>query len=60
MDEGLQDYVAAVPQHRKQKVDMLYRLIMEMSPRAVVDMNYRMPTCRVGDDGWVAVAATGA
>ncbi|MDH3387533.1 MAG: DUF1801 domain-containing protein [Gammaproteobacteria bacterium] len=55
MDKGVQDYFAAVPQPRKQKVDTLHRLIMEMYPRAIVDMKYRMPTYRFGD-GWVAIA----
>ena len=55
MDKDVKAYLASVPDDRKTMVDALHKLIIEMFPRAKVDMKYKMPTYHFGD-GWVALA----
>lgn len=49
------DYLATVPEHRKERFRKLLSLIASLYPNAKTSMKYRMPTFSNGD-GWVAVA----
>ena len=51
----LADYLAAMPQERRARVDTLRDLIRRLYPDAEESMDYKMPTFRQGE-GWVAVA----
>jgi len=55
MDSSVKQYLDAVPESRKSRVDTLHNLILELYPDANIDMSYKMPTYKV-DDGWVAIA----
>ena len=55
MDRDVKAYLDAVPAKRVAHVLALHNLITELLPDATVDMQYKMPTYRVGD-GWVAIA----
>ena len=48
-------YFCAIPAARREVVETLHQMIMQLYPHAEVDMQYRMPTYHV-DSGWVAVA----
>ena len=55
MDRDVKTYLDAVPAERVAHVNAPHNLITELLPDATVDMQYKMPTYRVGD-GWVAIA----
>lgn len=55
MSPDVAKYFAAVPDDRKELVDKLHQLIVDLYPKAVIDMAYKMPTYRA-KEGWVAVA----
>ena len=55
MNRDVESYFSAVPGDRRSKIDALHGLIMDLFPRAVVDMTYKMPTYRYRE-GWVAIA----
>ena len=51
----VESYLSALPEDRKERIDQIHSLILDLYPDAQVDMSYKMPTYRVGD-GWVSVA----
>ena len=51
----LADYLAAVPESRRERVDALRDLVRRLYPDAEESMDYKMPTFRQ-DEGWVAIA----
>lgn len=55
MDEDVLAYIAAVPDARRERVEALHGLIINLFPKVTVDLRYKMPTYTVGE-GWVAVA----
>lgn len=55
MDSTASEYFSAVPDHRREKVELLHSLVLDLFPEATVDMKYKMPTYSLGD-GWVAIA----
>lgn len=55
MDPVVQAYMTSVPEDRRQKIELLHRLIFGLFPEATVDMRYKMPTYSYGD-GWVSIA----
>ena len=48
-------YLATVPQERRDMVAELHAIVLSVYPEAEVSMRYRMPTYEVAD-GWVALA----
>lgn len=55
MDTAARAYFDALPADRKDRVEALHALVIELFPQAVIDMRYKMPTYTVGE-GWVAIA----
>ena len=55
MHTGVEIYIQSVPPERSERFRRLHALILELYPEADVDMQYKMPTYRVGE-GWVALA----
>lgn len=55
MIKDVKKYIAEIPVERKNRFDSLHSLILRLYPDASVDMEYRMPTYRIGE-GWVALA----
>lgn len=55
MNIEMEKYLLAVPAERKARLNQIHLMILDLYPDAIVDMGYKMPTCRVGD-GWVAFA----
>ena len=55
MDPAVKKYFAAVPEPRKEKVEALHQVVMELFPDIELDMKYKMPTYHLGE-GWVAIA----
>jgi len=55
MDKSVERYLADIPDDRRDVIDALHRLIVDLFPQATVDMKHRMPTYSVGE-GWVALA----
>lgn len=55
MNKDVASYFSSIPQNRKAKIDALHALILDLFPKAIVNMKYRMPTYQHGD-GWVAIA----
>ena len=51
----IKQYFSKVPESRRRRLELLHELIIQLFPDIVVNMQYKMPTYRVGD-GWVAVA----
>jgi uncharacterized protein YdhG (YjbR/CyaY superfamily) len=51
----VEKYIKNVPPERRERINKLHTLILQLYPDAKVDMQYRMPTYRDGD-GWVAIA----
>ena len=56
MPSPTQNYIAALPQPRRERVLALQKMILQVAPNATVDMHYKMPTYHVGDQ-WVAMAS---
>lgn len=56
MPSPTQNYIAALPQLRRERVLALEKMILQVAPNATVDMHYKMPTYHVGDQ-WVAMAS---
>ncbi len=50
-------YLARVPQARRERALALHGLILSLFPQAVVSMQYRMPTYRLGEN-FIAWAST--
>ena len=55
MNSEVEDYFAAVPGDRREKIDSLDQIITRLFPGIHVDMKYKMPTYQWAD-GWVAIA----
>ena len=55
MNQEVRQYLQAVPEERKARVNEIHSLILQLYPKALVDMKYKMPTYWVGE-GWVALA----
>ncbi len=55
MTDEVQIYLGEIPTARKPHFQSLHDLIVELYPRALVDMQYKMPTYHVTDN-WVALA----
>jgi uncharacterized protein YdhG (YjbR/CyaY superfamily) len=52
--DPVQVYRDALPERRRERFDLLQRLILGLYPDAEVSMRYRMPTYSWGD-GWIAL-----
>jgi hypothetical protein len=48
-DEGVRDYVAAIPEDFRPLFDRFHRLILRARPDAAVVMSYQMPSYRADD-----------
>ncbi len=55
MQADVTAYFDAQPAERRALLEQLHGLIGSLYPAAVLSMEYRMPTYRVGE-GWVAIA----
>lgn len=55
MDSNVTAYLETVPDDRREKVELLHALVIDLFPDVTVDMRYRMPTYSLGE-GWVAIA----
>lgn len=55
MTDHVQRYLGEIPIAREAQFRSLHDLIFELYPRALVDMQYKMPTYHVADN-WVALA----
>lgn len=55
MNGQLENYIENIPVERGERFNILHSLVMRLYPEADVDMDYKMPTYRVGE-GWVAIA----
>lgn len=55
MDAAARAYFDAVPAGRRDKMQALHALAVDLYPDATIDMRYKMPTYTVGA-GWVAIA----
>ena len=55
MNRDVLNYIKALPKKRRERLEILHAMILELFPPAVVDMQYKMPTYHVGE-GWVAIA----
>ena len=51
----LNDYLAVIPDKRREKFDLLRQLIKRLYPQAVESMRYKIPTFEF-ENGWVALA----
>lgn len=51
----LNDYLAAVPKHRRQRLDSIRQLVRELYPGAIESMRYKMPTFE-HERGWISIA----
>lgn len=43
------DYLAALPEERRERGEAIHRLVRKLFPKAVCDFSYRMPTYHVGE-----------
>jgi uncharacterized protein YdhG (YjbR/CyaY superfamily) len=55
MHRAVQRYFDDIPENRRERFMSIHNLIVQLYPNAAIDMEYKMPTYRVGD-GWVALA----
>jgi len=55
MHQELNKYIESIPENRHDRFMSIHNLILQLYPEATIDMNYKMPTYRVGD-GWIALA----
>ena len=55
VDSAVTDYISRQDASRRERLEQLHTLILDLYPDAVVDMAYKMPTYRHGE-GWVALA----
>lgn len=55
MNLEVKKYFELVPEGRKARIKKIHSLILQLYPKAVRSMKYRMPTYEVGE-GWVALA----
>jgi uncharacterized protein YdhG (YjbR/CyaY superfamily) len=51
----VEEYLNTVPAERKARMEKIHTIILDLFPKTIVDMTYKMPTYRVGE-GWVALA----
>lgn len=51
---NIEHYLKSIPDQRRERFMSTHKRIFNLYPDAVVDMIYRMPTCRQ-DEGWVAL-----
>ena len=51
---SIDDYLAELPGHRRQRIGRLLELIRNIAPQAGESLKYKMPTFVLGD-GWIAV-----
>lgn len=54
MNGDVQKYFESAPQRRRERLEVLHAMILELFPESVVDMGYKMPTYHVGE-GWIAI-----
>jgi Domain of unknown function (DU1801). len=55
MNTDVENYFAALPEKRREKLKLLHEAILACFPDAKVDMHYKMPTYSYSE-GWVAIA----
>ncbi|MFQ5469819.1 MAG: iron chaperone [Gammaproteobacteria bacterium] len=55
MNQEVTEYFSSLPSGRKETVDILHNLVIDLFPEVRVDMHYKMPTYHIGK-GWVAIA----
>jgi uncharacterized protein YdhG (YjbR/CyaY superfamily) len=48
VDDGVRDYIDAIPPEHRPLFDRLHRLVLEVHPEAAVMLSYQMPTYKVG------------
>src|SRR5437660_11641507 len=48
MDDGVREYIDAIPAEHRPLFDRLHRLVLEAQPDATVMLSYKMPTYKVG------------
>ena len=48
MDDGVRDYIDAIPPEHRPLFDRLHRLVLEVHPEAEMMLSYQMPTYKVG------------
>jgi uncharacterized protein YdhG (YjbR/CyaY superfamily) len=48
VDDGVRDYIDAIPPEHRPLFDRLHRLVLEVHPDAAVMLSYKMPTYKVG------------
>lgn len=51
----ISDYIASIPENRKERFLSLIDVITSLYPNAIASMKYKMPTYEEGE-GWVSVA----
>jgi hypothetical protein len=49
MDEGVREYIDAIPAGHRPLFDRLHQLILTAHPDATVSLSYKMPMYKVGD-----------
>lgn len=55
MNSQVIKYIENIPVERNERFNTLHALVLKLYPDANVDMQYKMPTYKVGN-GWVALA----
>lgn len=55
VDKAVKKYFAELPIERREMVNALHAIVIDIYPKAQVDMKYKMPTYHIGD-AWVAIA----
>jgi uncharacterized protein YdhG (YjbR/CyaY superfamily) len=56
MNDGVENYLSALPEGRRQLLGSILELALTRYPKATLSMRYKMPTVDCGA-GWVAVAS---
>lgn len=56
MTSNVQQYFDELTEDRKQQITVIHDLILQLYPKAIVDMQYKMPTYKAAE-GWVALAS---
>jgi uncharacterized protein YdhG (YjbR/CyaY superfamily) len=48
VDDGVRDYIDAIPPEHRPLFDRLHQLVLEVHPDATMMLSYKMPTYKVG------------
>lgn len=54
MEHDVREYFAKLPEERRQRLERLHALIVQLYPSAFVDLRYKMPTYN-SSLGWISI-----